>query len=173
MYCTALHYTVLHYTTLCTVLDFYDHINVCQEEGGDMSSQLTSKSWFDLWQYLRKSPTLGVLRQRLDKLLIIYPSKSAASYIALLWSIAATWTICCFNWELILGYRATTLQQGIHSSMKSRLHRQRIPVHEVVLFFREVMFFNMECNSNRVAPRRLYLEAENSGLKAFSAYIAH
>ena len=43
-----------------------------------MSSQLTSKSWFDLWHYLRKSPTLGVLRQRLDKLLIIHPSKSAA-----------------------------------------------------------------------------------------------
>jgi hypothetical protein len=55
--------------------------------------------------------------------------------------------------------------------MKSRLRKQRIPVHEVVLFFREVMLkrkFNLECNSYRVTLRRLYLEADNRGLKAFS-----
>lgn len=139
-----------------------------------MSGPLTSKSWFVLWHCLRKSPTLGALRQRLDKLLVIYPSKSAASYIAFLWSIAATWAICCFNWELTLGYQATPLQEGIHSSMKSRLRGQRVPLHEVVLFFREIMLkrkFNKECNSNRVTLKRLYVEAESRGLKAFSEIV--
>ena len=45
---------------------------------------LTSRSWFALWTYLRKSPTLGAERLKLDKLNLIYPSKSATSYIEFL-----------------------------------------------------------------------------------------
>ena len=132
---------------------------------------MTSKSWFALWNYLRKSPTLGELRQRLDRLLLVYPSKSAVSYIAFLWSTSAHWALCCYNWDLTLGYQAISLQEGIHSSMKSRLKKQRVAAHEVVSFFREVMLkrkFNMEYNSDRSALKRLYLEADRRGLKSFS-----
>ena len=132
---------------------------------------MISKSWFALWNYLRKSPTLGELRQRLDRLLLVYPSKSAVSYIAFLWSTSAHWALCCYNWDLTLGYQAISLQEGIHSSMKSRFKKQRGAAHEVVSFFREVMLkrkFNMEYNSDRSALKRLYLEADRRGLKSFS-----
>lgn len=114
---------------------------------------------------------MGALRQRLDDLLLVYPSKSAESYIAFLWSTSSHWALCCFNWDLTLGYQATSLQEGVHSSMKSRLKNQKIAVHEVVQFFRDVMLkrkFNMECNSDRVTIRRLYQEADDRGLKTFS-----
>lgn len=118
----------------------------------ELNSPLTSKSWFALWNYLRKSPTLDALRQRLDQLFVVYPFKPASSYIAFLWSTSAHWALCCYNWDITLGYQATSLQEGIHSSMKSRLRKQKVAVQNVLSFFREVMLkskFNMECNSDR------------------------
>lgn len=136
-----------------------------------MNSPLTSKSWYVLWKYLRESPTLGDLRQRLDRLQIIYPSKSAVSYIAFLWSTSAHWALCCFNWDLTLGYQATSLQEGIHSSMKNRLRNQKIGVHEVVHFFRDVMCnrkFNRESNTERSTLKQLYHDAKEKKLSSLS-----
>lgn len=76
-----------------------------------------------------------------------------------------------FNWDLTLGYQATSLQEGIHSSMKNHLKKQRIAVHEIVQFFRDAIMkrkFNMECNSDRVAIKRLHQEASSRGFKSFS-----
>jgi hypothetical protein len=137
----------------------------------DMKSPLTSKSWLVLWNYLRKSPTLDALRQRLDKLKVIYPSKSAVSYIEFFWSTSAHWALCCYNWDLTLGYQATSLQEGVHSSMKIRLKKQKVALHEVVTFFREVMMkrkFTSDCNSDRMPLKKLYAEAEGRGFEPLS-----
>ena len=75
---------------------------------------------------------------------------------------------------MTLGYQATSLQEGIHSSMKKRLKNQKISLHEVVTFFREVMSkrkFNMECKTDRSTLKKLYEDAENRGLKPFSEMV--
>ena len=102
----------------------------------NMKKPLNGVSWYKLWMYLRESPTLTILRDRLDEIYIIYPS--AATDTDFLWRTSSTWALCSIGWSLNLGLQATTYQEGLHSTMKSMLSGKFVQLHQIVYFFREI-----------------------------------
>ena len=102
----------------------------------NITKPLSGVSWYKLWMYLRESPTLTILRDRLDEINIMYPS--AVTYTDFLWRTSSTWALCSIGWSLNLGLQATSYQEGLHSTMKSMLSGKFVQLHRVVNFFREV-----------------------------------
>jgi hypothetical protein len=84
-------------------------------DAADLGKALTFRSWYRIWSWLRLSPTMPVLKSRMEELLQVYTSPSARTYIDFLLSIAVTWAVCCFNWAFTLGYQSTAMHVGRHS----------------------------------------------------------
>ena len=77
--------------------------------------------------------------KRMDKILEVYTSQSARTYLDFLFSIAVTWAICCFNWTYTLGMQSTQRQEGVHWTLKARLLTKKVDLHKVQQFLREVV----------------------------------
>ena len=110
-----------------------------------------------MWTWLRLAETMSILRERMDKILELYTSQSAKTYLNFLFSIAPTWAVCCFNW-----------------SLKARLGNQKVDLHRIVPFFRDVM---QKRNLTRVrlshadTISQLHIRAVDAGCQKFSERI--
>ena len=78
---------------------------------------------------MRKSPTLPIVKQRLDIVKVCYPK--SADYCDFLWSIVRHWAVCCFSWELTFGFQSSSVQENIHSGMKKMLGGNSLMLHEM------------------------------------------
>lgn len=141
----------------------------------DLKTVLTFRSWYRIWTWLRESPTMSILRERMDKILEVYTSQSARTYLDFLFSIAVTWAICCFNWTYTLGMQSTQRQEGIHWTLKARLLNKKVDLHKVPQFFREVMqtrYLTRERKSSMSDTLlQMHQRAATSGYQNFSAQI--
>jgi hypothetical protein len=132
------------------------------------------RSWYRISTWLRPSETMCILKERIDKISLVYTLPRAKSYLDFLYSTASTWAVCCFNWSFTLGYQSTAMQEGIHWSLKSRLCKKKVELHKVIDFFRDVMKtrrLTRERLTHADTLSQLHTRAEKSGCANFSASI--
>lgn len=140
----------------------------------DLECELTFRSWYRIWTWLRQSETMCILKKRIDKLSQVYTSDRARSYLDFLYSTASTWVVCCFTWSFTLGYQSTAMQEGIHWSLKSRLGKKKVELHKVIDFFRDVMKtrrLTRERLTHAGTLSQLHTRAAKSGCSSFSESI--
>ena len=144
-------------------------------DDSDLKTALTFKSWYRIWTWLREAPTMSTLRERMDKILEVYTSHSARTYLDFLFSIAVTWAVCCFNWTYTLGMQSTQKQEGVHWTLKAKLLKKKVELHKVPQFFRDVMqtrYLTRERNTSAANTLlQMHLRAKESGYLKFSEQI--
>lgn len=101
------------------------------------SSQLSTKSWFTLWKYIRKGETRLDVRRRLDEVVERFPKSK--SYVQFLWSSVELWALYETTWSLTFGFQSTAVQEGVHWSLKSGLLGNELPLHLVPAYIRKIM----------------------------------
>ena len=140
----------------------------------DLENTITFRFWYRIWTWLRLSETMCILKERIDKIALVYTSPPAQSYLEFLFSTAPQWAVCCFNWSFTLGYQSTAMQEGIHWSLKARLCKKKVELHKIVDFFRDVMStrrLTRERLSHADTLSQLHVRAATSGCFEFSESI--